>query len=40
VNENDTHWCEDCGARLDSVGMCPSCIPNSERNEDEQGVAL
>jgi len=40
VNDNDTTWCEDCGARLDSVGMCPSCIPNSERNADEQGVAL
>jgi hypothetical protein len=30
-------WCEDCGARLDSVQMCPSCLPNGERNEDEWG---
>lgn len=33
--EEDSMWCEDCGAALDVKGMCPSCIPNSERNPDE-----
>jgi hypothetical protein len=28
--------CEDCGAWLDEKGLCPSCLPNSERNEDER----
>jgi len=28
--------CEDCGAWLDEKGLCPSCLPNSERNEDEK----
>lgn len=34
---NVSTWCEDCGARLDTVSMCPSCIPNSERSPDELG---
>ncbi len=31
-----SHWCEDCGHILDSKAMCPSCIPNSQRNPDER----
>ncbi len=33
--EDQSHWCEDCGAILDAKRLCPSCLPNSERNEDE-----
>lgn len=29
-------WCEDCGARNDAKGLCPSCLPNSERHPDER----
>ena len=28
--------CDDCGHWLDSKGMCPSCLPNSQRNADER----
>lgn len=28
--------CEDCGAWLDPKRMCPSCLPNSQRNPDER----
>lgn len=35
ADEEESLWCEDCGARLDGKGLCPSCLPNSERNPDE-----
>lgn len=33
--EESAH-CEDCGHWLDAKGMCPSCLPNSQRNPDER----
>jgi rubrerythrin len=34
-DDDDSMWCEDCGHILDPKGLCPSCLPNSERNPDE-----
>lgn len=28
-------WCEDCGAHLDVMTLCPLCLPNSERMPNE-----
>jgi hypothetical protein len=39
AEENGGGHCEDCGAWLDEKGLCPSCLPNSERNEDERADA-
>jgi hypothetical protein len=31
-----SRWCEDCGHLLDKAGMCPSCIPVSQRSAEER----
>lgn len=37
IEEADgSHWCEDCGAILDELRLCSSCIPNSQRNPHER----